>query len=103
MKSQQKEVEFAVECKGCGTMIGFFTDRCPMCGKKFSARELDLVGLFKNTRFGGSQSKDKLKPVISEDNVLFVHLDVQSGKVDFVQGIGGSFAFKHRERSISRA
>jgi len=117
-------IDFATECANCGTLIEFFTDRCPICGKKFEVAHTGLVSLFSDMNFDtdraaeidcpvcgekirpsrgkcpecrepiGFASPDdpgvKVDPIVHDDNVVFVHLDVESGEVNCLQRVENS-------------
>ena len=118
-ESDEMCLDFMTECANCGTIIEFYTDRCPICGKRFDVSDTGLVSLFSDMKFetdrpgevncpvcgdmvkpsrgkcpackeliAFSGPKDpgiKVDPIIHDDNVVFIHLDVEAGEVNCLQ------------------
>jgi len=121
--------DFTTECENCGTLIEFFTDRCPVCGKKFEIADTGLVSLFSDMSFetdrpteldcpvcgqrirlakgkcpkckepiafaGRDDPGVKVDPIVHDDNIVFVHLDVESGEVNCLQRVENSSGLEH--------
>jgi rubrerythrin len=128
LEDDNREPDFVTECDGCGTLVEFSTDRCPICGKIFEAADSGLVAVFKGMEFDKDCSgemdcplcgevitprdgkctacgelvhadnpKDpssKVEPLIHNDNVVFMHLDVESGEVNYLQRLMHKFGFE---------
>jgi len=122
-------IDFATECSNCGTLIEFFTERCPICGKKLDVAETGLASMFSDMDFetdhsaeiacpvcgevvrpsrgkcpeckepiGFTSSRDpgsKVDPIVHDDNVVFIHLDVESGEVNCLQRVENASGFEH--------
>ncbi len=117
-----------IECSGCGTLIGFLTDRCPICGTKIGSPDLGIVSLFADMQFDGDSSVEMLcpacgervklaggrcpecdelvraedpadpdknvEPVIQDGNVVYMHLDVESGELNCLQRLARKLSFE---------
>jgi RNA polymerase subunit RPABC4/transcription elongation factor Spt4 len=128
LKTDLKAPDFEFECSHCGTLIGFDTDTCPICGTKFELADTGIVSLFADMEFDkdctgeiacplcgekgvpdqgkcpackeiihGDDPKDpdiKVAPVIHNQNVVFMHLDVESGEVNYLQRLARTLGFE---------
>ena len=128
LENDTRRPDFEVECSKCGTLIGFDTDRCPICGTKFEVVDTGIVGLFAHMEFDNDcagemdcplcgerivpvngmcpsckemvheddpQDPDiNVEPVIRNENVVFMHLDVESGEVNYLQRLARRLGFE---------
>lgn len=111
--------DFSYECSKCGTLVGFDTERCPICGTRLEVSDTGLVSLFSDMDFDDSNideadcpycgehvllnggvcpqcgkrieeldstdSGRKLVLLLKGENVVFLHLDVETGELNYLQ------------------
>lgn len=61
-----------LECPQCGEHVRLENGVCPLCGAVISDPE-------------GSGDDNKLIPIIGNENVVFVHIDLEKGNLNFMQ------------------
>jgi predicted amidophosphoribosyltransferase len=117
-----------MECTGCGTLIGFVTDRCPICGTMIGFHDLGIVSLFADMQFDGEISAEmdcpacgervklaggrcpacgelvrpddaadpdkNVEPLIQDGNVVYMHLDVETGELSCLQRLARKLGFE---------
>ncbi len=91
-----------LDCPLCGEHVSLMEGKCPACGEKVE----------------GADAAEKIDPVIHGENVVFLHLDVATGELNYFQklakrlgfeqmtvhldGIGRCGGFEHDWKSLSR-
>lgn len=71
-----------IDCPVCGEKVKPFRGKCPACK--------ETIGFVKN-----DDSGSKVDPIVHDDNVVFVHLDVEAGEVNCLQRVGTSPGVEH--------
>ncbi len=61
-----------LECPQCGEHVRLEEGACPLCGAMIADPE-------------GSGDDNKLIPIIGNNNVVFVHIDLEKGNLNFIQ------------------
>lgn len=61
-----------MDCPFCGDHVSFHSGSCPACGK-----DMDMSDDRGQVR--------KVRPILRADNVVFLHLDIITGEVNFLQ------------------
>lgn len=69
-----------MECPSCGEHVRLVGGKCPACN------EIVAGDRGRNT--------DKLDPVIHNENVVFLHFDVESGELNFLQRLARKLGFE---------
>lgn len=70
-----------LRCPSCGEHVKLVDGRCPSCNELISEDH--------------ASASDKVDPIIHNENVVFVHLDVESGEVNFLQRLAKKLGFEH--------
>ncbi len=71
-----------IDCPVCGVRIRPVRNKCPDCGEPIG--------------FTGSHDPGiKVDPIVHDENVVFVHLDVESGEVNCLQRVENGSGFEH--------
>lgn len=60
------------DCPYCGERVNLDSGVCPACGEKLESRD-------------GADPSRKVLPVLVADNVVFLHLDIETGEIDILQ------------------
>lgn len=71
-KDFDTDPDCSVDCPSCGERVELRKGRCPAC--------MEVVGVY-----GTMDSAPKVDPVLRAENVVFLHLDVRSGEVSYLQ------------------
>ena len=98
----ENDLEEELDCPFCGDHVFLVQGTCPACHEKIQ----------------GADSAGKIEPVVHGDNVVFMHLDVETGELNYLQrlakrlgfeqmtvhldGIGRSGGFDKDWKSLSR-
>ena len=61
-----------LECPQCGEHVSLSDGACPECGSQIVDPE-------------GSGDEKKLIPIVGSDNIVFVHMDLEKGDLNYVQ------------------
>lgn len=126
-----REEEFVRECCHCGTEIEFETDRCPICGTKLGTPDSGIVEFFEDEEFADSSDEvgvcarcgelvpqgedecpgcgeklragddERIDPIIHTDKVVFLHLDVSTGELDYLKRLENRHGFGQATVKIS--
>jgi hypothetical protein len=102
MEFGENDLEEELDCPHCGEHVSLAQGACPACHEKVE----------------GADSAGKIEPVVHGDNVVFMHLDVETGELNYLQrlakrlgfeqmtvhldGIGQSGGFEKDWKSLSR-
>ena len=102
MEFGENDLEEELDCPFCGDHVSLVQGACPACHEKVE----------------GADSAGKIEPVVHGDNVVFMHLDVETGELNYLQrlakrlgfeqmtvhldGIGQSGGFEKDWKSLSR-
>lgn len=70
-----------IDCPHCGEHVTLMNGKCPDCGE--AVRGWDPAEVV-----------EKLDPVIHTDNVVFLHLDVESGELNYLQRLARKLGFE---------
>jgi hypothetical protein len=70
-----------MDCPSCGEKVTLVNGKCPECGE--IVRDWDAVEVV-----------EKVDPVIHTDNVVFLHLDVESGELNYLQKLAKKLGFE---------
>jgi len=73
--------ETEIDCPVCGEKVKPSRGRCPACKESIGFKR-DDPGI-------------KVDPIVHDDNVVFVHLDVESGEVNCLQRVENSSGLEH--------
>lgn len=76
-----------MDCPQCGEHVKLVKGTCPECE----------ASIITSDRSGGDERLDRL---VSAENVVFVHLDVESGEIEYLQRLGGNRGFGHKAVQI---
>ncbi len=60
------------DCPSCGEHVVLQGGRCPLCDEPVQERDLEAA-------------EGKVRPVVRGDNVVFLHLNVESGELNYLQ------------------
>lgn len=71
-----------VHCPVCGERITPSRGRCPTCKEPIGFTRGDGTGV-------------KVDPIVRDDNIVFVHLDVESGEVNCLQRVENGSGLEH--------
>ena len=102
MEFGENDLEEELDCPLCGEHVSLVQGACPACHEKVE----------------GADSAGKIEPVVHGDNVVFMHLDVETGELNYLQrlvkrlgfeqmtvhldGIGKGGGFEKDWKSLSR-
>lgn len=78
MEFGREDPEEEMDCPLCGEHVTLVQGSCPACHEKVE----------------GSGSVEKVKPVVRGDNVVFMHLDVESGELNYLQRLAKKLGFE---------
>ncbi|MGQ9588328.1 MAG: hypothetical protein ACUVT7_08110 [Thermoplasmata archaeon] len=78
-----------IDCPSCGEHVNIIKGRCPAC--------MEVVH---DTEKEGPDSK--VAPVIRGDNVVFLHLDVESGELNYLQRLANKLGFEELTIQLER-
>ena len=67
-----KERMSELECPSCGEHVVLVDGACPLCDEVIEGPD-------------GSETDDKTVPIIRTENVVFVHLDLETGDLNYLQ------------------
>ncbi len=84
LKGLQEQVTVR-ECCHCGTEIEFETDRCPICGTVLVTPDKGIVEFLEDDSGPVDERGSKMDPIIHTRDVVFLHLDVSTGMVDYLK------------------
>ena len=79
-----------MDCPQCGEHVKLVNGTCPECE----------ASIIPSSRADADELLDRL---VSAENVVFVHLDVESGEIEYLQRLGGNRGFGHRAVHIQDA
>lgn len=71
-----------IDCPVCGERVSCSDGVCPGCGASIVAAPRE-------------EGTARLSPVVKGENVVFLHLDVESGEVEYLRKSGKSRGFQH--------
>jgi len=69
------------DCPFCGEHVTFESGKCPSCGNDIG--ECD-----------GRDPVCRVRPVLRVDNVVFLHLDIETGEINFLQRNGAKHSYE---------
>ncbi len=69
-----------VDCPSCGEHVKLAKGKCPACNETVCVER--------------GKASDKVDPIIHNDNVVFLHLDVESGELNFLQRLARKLGFE---------
>jgi hypothetical protein len=72
-----------MDCPQCGEHVKLVRGMCPEC-------EASIVPS------GKAGADERLDRLVSAENVVFVHLDVESGEIEYLQRMSGNRGFGHK-------
>ena len=75
------EREDDLDCPLCGEHVTLVNGRCTACGEVVLGGDMN-------------DSTDKVDPVIRTDNVVFLHLDVKTGELNYLQRLAKKLGFE---------
>ncbi len=81
------------ECCHCGTEIEFETDRCPICGTLLVSPDKGIVEFLEEDSGPVDERGSKMDPIIHSREVVFLHLDVSTGVVDYLKRLENGRGF----------
>lgn len=67
-----------LDCPLCGEHVTLVEGKCPACGEKVE----------------GADAAEKIDPVIHGENVVFLHLDVETGELNYLQRLAKRLGFE---------
>ena len=71
-----------IDCPVCGERVRPFRGKCPACK--------EAIGFNRNDSAGA-----KVDPIVRDENIVFVHLDVEAGEVNCLQRVENSPGLEH--------
>lgn len=74
----ENDLEEELDCPFCGEHVSLVRGACPAC----------------NQIVEGADVAEKIEPVIHGDNVVFMHLDVESGELNYLQRLAKRLGFE---------
>jgi rubrerythrin len=102
MEFGENDLEEELDCPFCGEHVSLVEGTCPACHGKVE----------------GADTAGKIEPVVHGENVVFLHLDVETGELNYLQrlakrlgfeqmtvhldGIGSASGFEKDWKSLSR-
>lgn len=78
MRFEDDHSEGELDCPLCGEHVALVDGVCPACKEKVE----------------GPDAKEKVEPVIRGDNVVFMHLDVETGELNYLQRLAKRLGFE---------
>jgi len=78
MEFGENDLEEELDCQLCGEHVSLVQGACPACHEKVE----------------GADSAGKINPVVHGDNVVFMHLDVQTGELNYLQRLAKRLGFE---------
>lgn len=70
-----------VDCPFCGEHVNLRAGVCPACGTAIEVA-------------GPKDDAEKVSPVVKSGNVIFLHLDVETGELDYLQRLADRLGFE---------
>lgn len=71
-----------LDCPQCGEHVELISGKCPTCGAAVMSSE-------------GDEPNAPCGKLVTAENVVFVHLDVESGEVEYLQRLEKNRGFEH--------
>lgn len=78
MEFGENDLEEELDCPVCGEHVSLVQGACPACHEKVE----------------GADSAKKVEPVVHGDNVVFMHLDVETGELNYLQRLAKRLGFE---------
>ncbi|MBU0623526.1 MAG: hypothetical protein KJ672_01640, partial [Candidatus Thermoplasmatota archaeon] len=78
MEFGENDLEEELDCPFCGDHVSLVHGACPSCKENVE----------------GADAAEKIEPVIHGDNVVFMHLDVETGELNYLQRLAKRLGFE---------